>query len=158
MSLPPSASGKRQTEKGEILRKIVSYECMYVCTWCCGLRAVVQRVTHVQSKLEGTRHSGFTVEWRLKHVFTWKGTRHFPGVSKSNAKCHKGISYLRICCRAKTEVIQYKLWVFKVWVHQSCVNYEPMTIVVKNPTTVFCCSTWASPLTLNRVGTSACLM
>ena len=34
-------------------------------------------------------------------------------------------------------------------------SYEPD---VKNPTTVFCCSTQASPSTLNRVGTSAGLI
>ena len=31
-------------------------------------------------------------------------------------------------------------------------------VSVKNPTTVFWCLTWASPSTLNRVGTSACLI
>ena len=63
-------------------------------------------------------------------------------------------------------VAAYVLLVFSVFL---CVIHAPTYITfpsheghigasVKNPTTVFCCSTWASPSTLNRVGTSAGLI
>ena len=41
---------------------------------------------------------------------------------------------------------------------RNCSVYYIERPLVKNPTMVFCGSTWASPSTLNRVGTSAGLM
>ena len=73
----------------------------------CGLRAIDRRLKHARSELE--RNKTLRIRHRAKtdYVFTWKGTKHFPGISKSNAKYRNRISYLRIRRRAKTEVIQY---------------------------------------------------
>ena len=87
---------------------------------------------HARSELE--RYKKLRIRRRAKTncVFTWKDTKSFPGVSKSNAKYRNRISYLRIRRRAKTEVIQYKLRVLKVRVQESHVTYKPVVTVTVN--------------------------